>query len=688
MPPLDDPGSFYLGRLHDLASGETSAEPVLYDSRDLTTHAVCVGMTGSGKTGLCVSLIEEAALDGVPVLAIDPKGDLGNLLLTFPEMRGEDFRPWIDPAAAQRKGQTPEEFAEATAELWRNGLAQWGQDQKRISRFEQSVDRAIYTPGSTAGLPLTVLRSFAAPPAEVIADNDAFVDRVQDAASGVLALLGIDADPVRSREHILLSNVLRHHWLAGRDLDLAGLIGQIQSPPMERVGALEVETFYPAEARQKLAMQLNNLLASPSFQSWLEGEPLDINRLLYTAEGKPRVSILSIAHLSDSERMFFVTLLLSELVSWMRTQPGTTGLRAILYMDEVFGYFPPTANPPSKRPMLTLMKQARAFGVGCVLATQNPVDLDYKGLSNAGTWLLGRLQTERDKMRVLEGLEGASAQAGSSFDRGRMEATLAALGGRVFLMNNVHSDRPAVFHTRWAMSYLRGPLTREQIRLLMAARKGETPQPEPPPRAARCRRGADADRVAGGRRAVLLPAGRGRRGPAAPAGALGASNPEVLPREIRARPRASLMGRRPRAFADGPGRMGKGGSTARATFVCGNQAGGRPTGRAAPRADRERTVRHVGGSTGRSPLRHPGVRAAAQPGAGRLLRPGRRPGSVCGPARRSARNPPCRGAQGTGGALPSAGRRGRRAGPQGGAAPVDAEVAVLEPVGRGVLLNP
>ncbi len=479
MSSIDDRGSFYLGRLHDLAAGETSETPLQYASKDLTTHAVCVGMTGSGKTGLCLSLIEEAALDGVPVIAIDPKGDLGNLLLTFPELRGEDFLPWVDRSAAERKGKTPEEFAADTATLWRDGLAQWGQGPELMRRFVDGVDRAIYTPGSTAGLPLTVLRSFAAPPAEVLEDSDAFVDRVQAAASGVLALLGIDADPVRSREHILLSNVLQHHWQEGRDLDLPGLIGQIQSPPMEKVGALDIETFYPASDRLKLGMQLNNLLASPSFQSWLRGEPLDIGRLLHTAEGKPRVSILSIAHLSDAERMFFVTLLLSELITWMRAQPGTSSLRAILYMDEVFGYFPPTANPPSKRPMLTLLKQARAFGVGCVLATQNPVDLDYKGLSNAGTWLLGRLQTERDKARVIEGLEGASAEAGSAFDKQAMERTLAGLGGRVFLMNNVHDDRPAVFHTRWAMSYLRGPLTRDQIRLLMADRKGEAVEPEP-----------------------------------------------------------------------------------------------------------------------------------------------------------------------------------------------------------------
>ncbi len=471
MQDYEKLGSFYLGRKHDLAAGETLPEAILYDSKDLTTHAVCVGMTGSGKTGLCLSLLEEAGLDGIPAIAIDPKGDLGNLLLTFPDLEPSDFLPWIDPSVARRKELTNEQFAEQTADLWRNGLASWGQDGDRIRRYRDAVDMAIYTPGSSAGLPLTILKSFNAPPPAVIGNSDAFRDRVQASASGVLALLGIDADPVRSREHILLSNVLDRAWRAGRDLDLPALIHEIQKPPFERVGVVDLETFYPAKDRLELGMQLNNLLASPSFASWMEGEPLDVQRLLYTSEGKPRLSILSIAHLNESERMFFVTILLNEIISWMRSQPGTGSLRALLYMDEVFGYFPPTANPPSKKPMLTLLKQARAYGLGCILATQNPVDLDYKGLSNAGTWFLGRLQTERDKARVLEGLEGASAQAGSAFNRGKMEQTLAALGSRVFLMNNVHDNQPMTFHTRWAMSYLRGPLTRDQIHKLMAPRK-------------------------------------------------------------------------------------------------------------------------------------------------------------------------------------------------------------------------
>jgi len=468
-------GVFYLGRPYDLGAKASAGGLLLYDAKDLVTHAVCVGMTGSGKTGLCLALLEEAAIDGVPALVIDPKGDLGNLLLTFPDLRPADFRPWINEDDARRKGVTPDAFAEQQAALWSKGLASWGEDGARIRRLREAADFAIYTPGSNAGIPVSILKSFAAPPSAVQKDAEALGERISTTVTSLLGLVGIDADPVKSREHILISTVLRAAWAEGRDLDLAGLIQQIQSPPVKRVGVLDMDAFFPAKDRFALAMTLNNLLAAPGFAAWMEGEPLDIQTLLFTKEGKPRVAIFSIAHLGDAERMFFVSLLLNQTVGWMRNQSGTTSLRALVYMDEIFGYFPPVANPPSKQPLLTLLKQARAFGVGVVLATQNPVDLDYKGLSNAGTWFIGRLQTERDKARVLDGLEGAAAGAGSRFDRGKMEETIAGLGNRIFLMNNVHDDAPVVFETRWAMSYLRGPLTRDQIRTLMAVRRGAAP---------------------------------------------------------------------------------------------------------------------------------------------------------------------------------------------------------------------
>ena len=467
-------GVFYLGRPYDLAAKQAKPGWLLYDSKDLVTHAVCVGMTGSGKTGLCLALLEEAAIDNIPAIIIDPKGDLGNLLLTFPNLKGEDFQPWINEDDARKKGLSPADYAKAQAELWTNGLASWQQDGARIQRFRDAADIAIYTPGSSAGLPVSILKSFAAPSADVLNDAELLRERISTTVTSLLGLLGIEADPIQSREHILLSTILDQTWKKEEDLDLAALIHAIQSPPVAKIGVMDVDSFFPSKERFALAMKLNNLLAAPGFQSWLEGEALDIQSIMYTPSGKPRLAIFSIAHLNDAERMFFVTLLLSQMVGWMRAQSGTTSLRALLYMDEIFGYFPPISNPPSKLPLLTLLKQARAFGLGVVLATQNPVDLDYKGLANTGTWFIGRLQTERDKARVLEGLEGASSSAGKKFDRGQMEQTLAGLGNRIFLMNNVHEDEPVVFETRWCLSYLRGPLTRTQIKTLMDPVRSET----------------------------------------------------------------------------------------------------------------------------------------------------------------------------------------------------------------------
>ena len=460
-------GVFYLGRHYDLANKKPGEGLLLYDSKDMVTHGICVGMTGSGKTGLCVALLEEAALDNIPAIIIDPKGDLTNMLLTFPELRPEDFRPWINEDDARKKGVSPDEYAAKQAELWRKGLASWEQDGERIRFLKNSAEFVIYTPGSTAGIPVSILDSFTAPSPAIIEDSELLQDRVSGTASSLLSLIGISADPINSREHILISTILNHAWQQGRNLDLAALIQQIHNPPVTQVGVMNLESFYPSRDRFALGSQLNNLLASPSFASWLQGESLDIDNILHTSTGKPKMSIFSIAHLGENERMFFVSLLLNQVLSWTRSQSGTTSLRALLYMDEIFGFFPPVANPPSKQPLLTLLKQARAFGLGIMLTTQNPVDLDYKGLANTGTWFVGRLQTERDKMRLIDGLAGAVASEGIKFDRKLMEQTISGLGQRVFLMNNIHQDAPVIFETRWCMSYLRGPLTRNQIRDLM-----------------------------------------------------------------------------------------------------------------------------------------------------------------------------------------------------------------------------
>ena len=472
---------------------------------------------------------------------IDPKGDLPNLCLTFPQLRPEDFAPWVNEDDARRKGLTVDAYAAQQAELWRKGLGEWGEDGARIQRLRDAADVAIYTPGSTAGLPISIVKSFAAPPAAVRDDAELFRERIATTATSLLGLLGVEADPLRSREHILLAMVLETGWHEGRDLDLTELIRQIQSPPFPKDGALDLDAFFPAKDRFALATQLNNLLAAPGFDAWLEGEPLDIGALLHTPAGKARATIISIAHLSDAERMFFVSLLLNEMLGWVRAQSGTTSLRALLYMDEVFGYFPPVANPPSKLPLLTLLKQARAFGVGVVLATQNPVDLDYKGLANTGTWFIGRLQTERDRARVLDGLEGAAAGGDKRFDRGTLEKILGGLGSRVFLLNNVHEDAPEVFESRWVMSYLRGPLTRAQIKQLMAgrqpsapapARPADTPGTAPSPAAAPATASAAASAAARGSVQPVLPPGVPQhfvpvRG-SAPAGATLVYQPVVL----------------------------------------------------------------------------------------------------------------------------------------------------------------
>ncbi|MEQ1757628.1 MAG: ATP-binding protein [Vicinamibacterales bacterium] len=455
-------GLFYLGRRYDVATRTRQADLVLYDSKDLTTHAVCVGMTGSGKTGLGIGVIEEAAMDGVPVLAIDPKGDLANLLLTFPTLAPSDFAPWVDASVAASRGQTADAFAAQQAAAWKAGLAEWDEDGERIARLRAAAEFAVYTPGSRNGTPLALLKSLAPPSTD---DPDAAGERANSVAASLLALAGVEAAAAHDQEQVLLANILAHAWSSGESPDLPWLVQQIQRPAFGRIGVLDLETFYPARDRQQLALRFNAVLASPTFDVWLSGEPMDVGSLLFTPQGRPRVAVVSVAHLDDAARMMVVSLLLNAVLEWTRKQSGTPSLRALIYMDEVAGYIPPVANPPSKAPLLTLLKQARAFGVGIMLSTQNPVDLDYKGLANAGTWFLGKLQTERDKARVLDGLESVAG----GVNRAELDTLLSALPGRVFLMHNVHEHGPVTFETRWTMSYLRGPMGREEIRRLSVA---------------------------------------------------------------------------------------------------------------------------------------------------------------------------------------------------------------------------
>ncbi|MFM7684657.1 MAG: ATP-binding protein [Actinomycetota bacterium] len=464
-----------LGGQIDPAQHQRTDKSILVASGDLTTHGVIVGMTGSGKTGLGVVLIEEVLSAGIPTLLIDPKGDLTNLCLMFPWLDGPSFAPWVNEGDAEKAGQSVTDFAAAQAESWRNGLSGWGVGGERIAKLRDSVEFTIYTPGSAAGVGLNIVGSLAAPAGGT--DPEVLADEIEGFVSGLLGLVGIDADPLSSREHILLSNLVLHEWSNGRSLDIAALVGMVQQPPIRKLGVFEIDQFFPPKDRTAFALRLNGLLASPSFAAWMSGSTLDMDSLLRTPEGKPRCAIITTAHLGDQERQFVTTLVLGKLVTWMRRQSGTTDLRAMLYMDEVAGYLPPTAAPPTKKPIMTLMKQARAFGVGVVLSTQNPVDVDYKALSNAGTWMIGRLQTDRDKQRLLDGMSAASG----GVDVKAVGDTISGLAKREFVLRRAGKDQPEVFTTRWAMSYLRGPLTRDQISTLMTEQRAKAAAAAPAP---------------------------------------------------------------------------------------------------------------------------------------------------------------------------------------------------------------
>ena len=454
---------FYLGRAYDPVRQTVTDKEIHYDPADLTTHAVVTGMTGSGKTGLCVVLLEEAALHGIPAIIIDPKGDLTNLVLHFPELAPQDFQPWIDADLARRAGKSVEDIAADASLSWREGLKEWGVPQERILALKNAAQFAIFTPGSDAGLPVSVLSSLAVPEISWSENREVLREKITSTVTALLGLVGYtDIDPLRSREHILLSNIFENEWSQGKNVELAELVLQIQTPPFEKLGALSVEALFPAKDRMELAMVVNNILAAPTFESWREGQPLNIGSMLYTADNRPRHNIFYLAHLSDAERMFFVTLLLSAVETWMRTQSGATSLRALLYMDEMFGYMPPQRNPPSKQPLLRMLKQGRAFGLGLLLATQNPVDVDYKALSNAGTWFIGKLQTEQDKNRLLDGLESAAG----GIPRTIFDKLISTLGKRVFVLHNIHANQPELLQTRSTMNFLAGPITRNRIKEL------------------------------------------------------------------------------------------------------------------------------------------------------------------------------------------------------------------------------
>jgi len=459
-------GLFYLGKDVDKTTMQATEALTLLKNKNFTTHAAIIGMTGSGKTGLGISIIEEAAIDNIPSIIIDPKGDMGDLCLADPTFSAKVFEPWVADEA-RAKDADLSEYAAKTAAMWKEGIESWGQDSARVEKFK-NVKKTIYTPGSSAGVAINIMSSLDRPPSQIMEESDAFASYLKSTTVSLLSLIGITADPLDSKEYILLAQIITKSWLAEEEISIETLIGKIINPSFKKIGVLPLETFYSQNDRFKLATKFNSLLASPSFSLWLKGDTLDIQKLLYDEKGKAKVAIFSISHLNDDERMFFVTLLLNKYIAWMRRQSGTSALKTLLYMDEIFGFFPPTKNPPSKEPMLLLLKQARAFGVGIILSTQNPVDLDYKGLSNIGTWFIGRLQTTQDIERVIDGLGG---QIGSSFDKNEIKNMLANLQKRTFFLKSAHLDDIRLFATRWVMSYLKGPLKRDEIATLMQEQK-------------------------------------------------------------------------------------------------------------------------------------------------------------------------------------------------------------------------
>jgi hypothetical protein len=430
----------------------------------LVTHGVVLGMTGSGKTGLLMVLVEEALRSKVPTVLIDIKGDLPNLLFLFPELAASSYQPWVDEEAARRSGQTREAMAAQLATQWSAGLASAQLAADDVRALRESVHLRVVTPGASIAEPLNVLSSLSHRSALWGVDDEAAHDELAAGISLVLRLAGFDGEP-RGREHVVLSALAVRRIERGEPAPLAVLLSDLLNPPIAQIGAMAFDDFFPPKDRQALAQGLNTLLASPRLASWQKGAPLDVaSWLAPRADGKTPAVIVSVAHLEDEERLLVLGLLLDQMLSYVRGLSGSSSLRALLVFDEIFGFLPPHPhNPPTKRPLLALLKQARAFGVGTIVATQNPMDVDYKALSNAGAWIIGRLQTDADRERVVEGLRGADGGL-SGLEPGEVENLLRNLPPRTFFVRDVHA-KPAcgLVRSRCAMSWLRGPVTRREL---------------------------------------------------------------------------------------------------------------------------------------------------------------------------------------------------------------------------------
>jgi hypothetical protein len=469
---MTDERDMALGGVRPLdGSGETRAYEMPCDH--LLTHGVVVGMTGSGKTGLLMVLVEEALRSSVPVIMVDIKGDLPNLLLTFPNLAPEEFRPWVesDKRGKSNGAHGVHDAAETEAAAWQRKLADWQLGAADVAGFQSSIAPRVFTPGMAAGEPLHVLSALEHPSPLWQTDIAAARESLSASISLLLRLIGRDPDPTRSRDHVVLSIFAEQRLRAGRTADVEALLCDVREPPMEEIGAMPIDEFLPKRERLSLATALNTLLASPTFEAWRTGSPLDVASWVAPRDdGRTPAVIVSVAHLDDDERALVLGLVLEQTLAWVRSLTGTHQLRALLVFDEVYGFVPPhPANPPTKKPLVSLLKQARAFGLGVVVATQNPMDLDYRALSNAGVWCVGRLQTDADRGRVVDALSGGERDG---VEPEALANVLKLLAPRWFVLRNVHQTPPMVLvQSRTTLCWLRGPMTRSDLKRLVAGAK-------------------------------------------------------------------------------------------------------------------------------------------------------------------------------------------------------------------------
>jgi hypothetical protein len=407
----------------------------------------------------------------------DPKRQPGQSRKTS-KAYAESFVPWVQKSPGDTR--SPYEIAASLAKERREALDAWGLTLADVEEFTSKAEIRVITPGHNSGESLHVLSALEQPGGSWHTDRDGTRASVSAAISLLLRLIGRDPDAARSREHALLSVFVERRLERGLPCDLGALLQDLLEPPIQIVGSLPIDSYVSAKARADFAASLNTLLVSPSFVNWRQGASLRIGEWLKPAseraDGKTPLVIVSVAHLDDDDRALVLGVLLEEFLSWVRSLPGTQDLRALLVFDEVYGYLPPHPHKPAtKQPLMLLLKQARAYGVGVILATQNPMDIEYRALSNASLWYVGRLQTDADRARVVEAMSQSGGTGAQSAPR--LAHLIKQLKNRFFIMRNLRAkDATLTLHQpRWAMSYLRGPLTPAEVRRVRQRLTGTLP---------------------------------------------------------------------------------------------------------------------------------------------------------------------------------------------------------------------